>query len=74
MEVQILQLTQVYQPASLGNYVWEDLNKNGIQEAGEPGKWSNSIVEECRRNVLQTTVTTTNAGTAGYYQFTNLAP
>ncbi|MBK9994327.1 MAG: hypothetical protein IPP01_10175 [Saprospiraceae bacterium] len=26
---------KLYQPASLGNYVWEDLNKNGIQEAGD---------------------------------------
>ena len=25
------------QPASLGNFVWHDLNGNGIQDAGEPG-------------------------------------
>jgi hypothetical protein len=25
----------LYTPASLGNYVWEDTNANGIQEAGE---------------------------------------
>ena len=23
--------------ASLGNYVWKDLNRNGVQESGEPG-------------------------------------
>ena len=25
------------EPAALGNFVWEDLNANGIQDAGEPG-------------------------------------
>ncbi len=24
-------------PAALGNFVWDDLNKNGIQDPGEPG-------------------------------------
>ncbi len=24
-------------PASIGNFVWDDLNGNGIQDAGEPG-------------------------------------
>ncbi|MEB8432728.1 carboxypeptidase regulatory-like domain-containing protein [Cocleimonas sp. KMM 6892] len=27
----------IYQPASLGNKVWNDLNNDGIQDAGEPG-------------------------------------
>ncbi|MEZ4909126.1 MAG: SdrD B-like domain-containing protein, partial [Saprospiraceae bacterium] len=27
----------VYLPASIGNFVWEDLNANGIQDSGEPG-------------------------------------
>jgi protocatechuate 3,4-dioxygenase beta subunit len=26
-----------YQPAELGDYVWEDLNADGVQDAGEPG-------------------------------------
>ena len=65
----------IYQPASIGNYVWEDLNKNGIQEAGEPGvNGVTVLLKNAVGTVLQTTVTTTNAGTAGYYQFTNLAP
>ncbi|MBK8737149.1 MAG: hypothetical protein IPL98_15070 [Saprospiraceae bacterium] len=65
----------LYQPASLGNYVWEDLNKNGIQEAGEPGvNGVTVLLKNANGTVLQSTVTATNAGTAGYYQFTNLAP
>ena len=26
-----------YRPASLGDYVWEDLNRDGQQDDGEPG-------------------------------------
>ena len=26
-----------YLPATLGDFVWNDINKNGIQDAGEPG-------------------------------------
>ena len=25
------------QPAGLGNFIWNDLNYNGIQDGGEPG-------------------------------------
>ena len=27
----------LYRPASIGDFVWEDLNGNGIQDGGEPG-------------------------------------
>ncbi|MEI2421217.1 SdrD B-like domain-containing protein, partial [Arthrospira platensis SPKY2] len=27
----------LYQPVSIGDRVWNDLNNNGIQDAGEPG-------------------------------------
>ncbi len=27
----------IYQPSSLGDYVWEDLNANGIQDDGDTG-------------------------------------
>jgi len=57
--------------ASLGDYVWHDLNANGIQDAGEPG-------------IANVTVRLFNSGGSqigfkitdptGYYQFTNLAP
>ncbi len=32
------------QPVSIGSYVWEDTNKNGLQDTGEPGI-GNAIVE-----------------------------
>ena len=27
----------LYQPASIGDFVWNDLNANGVQDSGEPG-------------------------------------
>jgi hypothetical protein len=54
--------------ASLGNYVWEDLDLDGQQDSGEPGV----------PNVLVTLqvpgggITTTTTGPTGYYTFTNL--
>jgi hypothetical protein len=67
-----------YQPASLGDRVWEDVNGNGIQDGGEPG-------------INAATVNLTGAGpdgtfgtgddvsrntttTSGSYSFTSLAP
>ncbi len=60
--------------ASLGDFVWEDMNGNGIQESGEPGM-ANVTVElysgdACSGSAIITTTTDTN----GNYSFTNLAP
>lgn len=55
--------------ASLGNLVWEDLNKNGVQDNGEPGI-GNVTVElySCDGTLAASTTTNSN----GIYQFTNL--
>ncbi len=61
----------LYQPASIGDFVWNDLNVNGIQDSGEIGisgvtvKLFNSAGTE-----IATTVTDNN----GKYAFTNLVP
>ncbi|OKH38898.1 hypothetical protein NIES2101_35770 [Calothrix sp. HK-06] len=59
------------QLASLGNFVFEDKNANGIQEAGEAGI-ANATVKllDAVGNVI--TTTTTNAN--GLYSFANLRP
>lgn len=64
----------VYQPTpvvgSIGDFVWNDLNQNGIQDAGEPGLAGVTVrLRNCSNAVLA--VTTTNA--AGFYNFPNLA-
>jgi uncharacterized repeat protein (TIGR01451 family) len=61
----------LYQLASIGDTVWEDLNANGVQDAGEPGIDAVTVnLLDASGNVLDTT--TTNA--SGFYQFTDLTP
>ncbi len=61
----------LYRPASLGNYVWEDIDHDGLQDAGEPGI-KDVVVSllDSAGNVVMTTTTDANGG----YLFTNLAP
>lgn len=54
--------------SAIGNFVWNDLNRNGIQDAGEPG-FPGVVVRLTNANNV-TVTTTTNA--SGFYQFTNL--
>ncbi|MEW6487391.1 MAG: SdrD B-like domain-containing protein [Thermodesulfobacteriota bacterium] len=55
--------------AAIGDFVWEDLNRNGIQDAGEPGI-EGVLVElyDCAGNKLDETLTDAN----GKYLFDNL--
>ncbi|MFK7972740.1 MAG: SdrD B-like domain-containing protein, partial [Bacteroidia bacterium] len=58
--------------ARLGNFVWEDKNANGIQEAGEPGIQGVTVRLLNGNGSPTGSTTTTNAN--GIYNFTNLAP
>ncbi|MEZ5045997.1 MAG: SdrD B-like domain-containing protein [Chitinophagaceae bacterium] len=55
---------------SLGNYVWDDLNKNGIQDANEPGV-AGITVTLCDINGAPLASTSTDA--SGHYLFPDLA-
>jgi gliding motility-associated-like protein/uncharacterized repeat protein (TIGR01451 family) len=58
-------------PASLGDYVWYDTNRDGIQDAGETGVENvRVILYDGSGNPVDTT--TTNG--VGFYQFTGLNP
>ncbi len=61
-----------YRPGALGNFVWNDLNANGLQDVGEPGL-SNVVVTLTitYSNLVETTVVTTTDG-SGHYLFGNL--
>ena len=61
----------LWQPASLGDYVWNDANQNGIQDMGEVGI-AGVIVKliNCTTGAMVTT--TTDA--SGYYKFENVMP
>ncbi|MBK7787039.1 MAG: carboxypeptidase regulatory-like domain-containing protein [Saprospiraceae bacterium] len=56
-------------PSTLGNFVWNDINYNGIQDSGEPGIKDVKVELYNSDNVLVQTVTT-NA--SGQYLFTNI--
>ncbi|GAB3691860.1 hypothetical protein GCM10027592_10210 [Spirosoma flavus] len=56
--------------ASLGDFVWNDLNQNGIQDSGEPG--IAGVVVTLYQNGTALVSTTTNA--SGLYSFTGLTP
>ncbi|MCX7798264.1 MAG: choice-of-anchor A family protein [Melioribacter sp.] len=59
------------QKASIGDRVWEDLNKNGIQDAGELGLANITVkLFDCNGNLISTTTTNSQ----GYYLFSNLNP
>jgi hypothetical protein len=61
----------LYTPASIGDYVWEDVNKNGIQDAGEPGLDGVPVQLYDGLGALVASTTTANGG---QYLFDGLAP
>jgi len=57
--------------ASLGDRVWEDTNKNGLQDNGENGVQNVTVkLYDCSDNLISTKTTDAN----GLYLFSNLTP
>ncbi len=54
----------------MGDYVWQDTNGNGVQDAGEPGV--NGVAVTLKQGATTVANTTTNAN--GLYSFNNVAP
>ena len=57
--------------ASTGDFVWNDINKDGIQDAGEPG------IPGVTVNLYNSTgeiIATTTTNAAGHYLFNNIIP
>jgi len=61
----------IYLPASIGNYVWEDGNQNGIQEVSEAG-FANVEVELYRSSGVFLTSMISDAN--GGYRFDDIQP
>jgi len=61
-----------YQPASLSGQKFEDLDSDGVKDAGEPGLdgWTIELVDPSTSRVIDTAVTLEG----GFYTFANLAP
>ena len=58
-------------PASLGNFVWEDYNNDGVQDPNEPGLQG---IEVTLYDANNNPIATTTTGANGEYEFTNLVP
>jgi len=54
---------------SIGDFVWNDLNRDGIQDLGEPGIGGVTVNLE---DDTGTVIATTTTGPNGFYQFTGL--
>jgi protocatechuate 3,4-dioxygenase beta subunit len=62
----------LYRPASLGDTVWYDSNRNGVQDAGEAGVAGVKVtLLDASGNPAGATVTT---DASGHYQFSGLQP
>lgn len=70
-EVDLTQDAGLIQTASLGNFVWLDINKNGIQDGGEAGFGGVTVNLYNDSGTLINTMTTNSDG---IYEFTNLRP
>lgn len=57
--------------AGLGNYVWHDVNENGLQDAGEPGVAGVLVTLYANDGITILASATTDGN--GAYSFTNLA-
>ena len=64
----------LYLPASLGDYVWEDMNGDGIQDATENGIAGVEVTLTGTTGSGDPVSATTTTDGTGYYEFTGLAP
>ena len=62
----------IYQPACLGDYVWDDKNANGIQEAGESG--ISGVTVELYAKDGTTKLKSMETNSTGGYEFCDLTP
>jgi serine-aspartate repeat-containing protein C/D/E len=63
----------LYRPASLGDTVWYDSNRNGVQDSGEAGVAGVKVtLLDASGNPVAGATATTDAN--GHYQFSNLKP
>ena len=60
----------IFQPAKIGDFVWSDTNKNGIQDIGELGV--SGVIVNLYAGSGTTPIATATTGTDGKYLFDNL--
>ncbi|KAA3659875.1 MAG: hypothetical protein DWQ04_21005, partial [Chloroflexi bacterium] len=60
-----------FQSATLGNFVWDDINGNGLQDGGELGIPGVTVT---LYDTTDAEITNMPTNASGYYTFTNLVP
>jgi protocatechuate 3,4-dioxygenase beta subunit len=60
------------EPAKVGNFVWKDIDGDGIQDGGEPGLANVTVILEIEYPNGATITLKTTTDSTGYYEFGNL--
>ena len=60
--------------ASIGDFVWNDLNRNGLQDAGEPGMANVTVTLLRNLGGVFTPYMTVTTDATGHYLFSNIPP
>ncbi|MBK9510094.1 MAG: carboxypeptidase regulatory-like domain-containing protein [Cytophagaceae bacterium] len=63
-----------YQPAKIGDFVFDDKNGNGIQDSGEPGITGVKVTLNGTDGLGNPVTATTTSGIDGKYEFAGLKP
>ncbi|HRK83442.1 MAG TPA: SdrD B-like domain-containing protein, partial [Saprospiraceae bacterium] len=63
-----------YRPAKVGDFVWHDINGNGLQDGNEPGIGNTAVILEGVDGLGNPVNTTTATDGTGMYMFGDLAP
>ena len=69
IDVVVAQTTLLHGPASIGDYVWNDVDKDGVQDSGENGI-ANVLVY--LKTSTGTKIDSLTTSSTGYYNFINL--
>lgn len=64
----------LFMRAALGDRVWHDLNRNGVQDSGEFGVSGVTVTLYEQINLIDTLIATTTTASDGFFEFTGLIP
>ncbi len=64
----------LYRPILIGNFVWKDLNGNGLQDPGEPGLADVEVALTGRDGMGDSVTRKTTTDVDGWYSFDDLPP
>lgn len=63
-----------FKPGTIGNFVWEDINRNGVQDVEEPGISNFTVILSGTNGIGEIVSETVLTDSDGYFQFENIYP